>query len=45
MANAVLDGADAVMLSAETAIGQFPVETLEAMERICAKAEADGEAL
>jgi len=44
VANAVLDGADAVMLSAESAIGQFPVETLEAMERICAKAEADGEA-
>jgi pyruvate kinase len=42
VANAVLDGADAVMLSAESAIGQFPVETLEAMERICAKAEADG---
>jgi len=44
VANAVLDGADAVMLSAESAIGQFPVETLEAMERICAKAEADGDA-
>jgi pyruvate kinase len=42
VANAVLDGADAVMLSAESAIGQFPIETLEAMERICAKAEANG---
>jgi pyruvate kinase len=42
VANAVLDGTDAVMLSAESAIGQFPIETLQAMERICAKAEADG---
>ena len=39
VANAVLDGTDAVMLSAESSVGQYPAQVVEALDRICLEAE------
>ncbi|MEM6725082.1 MAG: pyruvate kinase, partial [Bacteroidota bacterium] len=41
VANAVLDGADAVMLSGETSVGKHPIKVVQAMNKIIAQAELD----
>jgi pyruvate kinase len=43
VANSVLDGADAVMLSGETSVGKYPVEVVEAMSKIIAHVEESGQ--
>ena len=43
VANAVMDGADAVMLSGETSVGKYPVKVIEAMHRIISRVEQEKE--
>lgn len=41
VANAIYDGTDAIMLSAETAVGSYPIEAVQIMDRIARSVEAD----
>jgi len=45
VANSILDGTDAVMLSAETSVGAYPIETVQTMARIAVETEANGQFL